>query len=144
MKINFEEITENMRKIQEKWKKPEQTVPLAEDKSKSIDEEVADELKCPKYSEHSPDIQFLTKCFKYLKRLGYLKSQYEFSEQFLNKNRYYFGMILSEGRQPSIDCVHNLIHNIADLNDGLNKRFYLDRLYEEGQDIITKRLLKYL
>ena len=143
MDINFEEISENMRKIQEKWRKPEQVVPPQEE-PKSIDDEVTDELLSSKYSDLSADIKFLTKCFKYLKRLGYLKSQYDFSEQFLNKNKYYFGMILSEGRQPSIDCVHNLIHNISNLNDGLNKRFYLDRLYEEGQDILTKRLLKYL
>ena len=50
MNINFEEITENMRKIQEKWKKPEQTEPPVEDNSKSIDEEVTDELLNSKYS----------------------------------------------------------------------------------------------
>ena len=84
-------------------------------------------------------------------------------------------MILCEQRHPSIDSVHNLVRNIADLNECVNqnnpvnyfdaqtnetpqakwqcrradvgivsKRLYLDRLYEEGQSILTKRLLKYL
>ena len=52
-------------------------------------------------------------------------------------------MILYEQRHPSVDSVHNLIRNLSDLNDGFAKRVYLDRLYEEGQAIITKRLLKY-
>ena len=144
MDINFEEITENMRKIQEKWKKPEQVVPPAEDKSKSIEEEIEDELKSPHNQEQTEDTQFITKCYKWLHKLNYVKSQYQFSEQFLNKNRYYYGMILCEQRQPSVDSIHNLVRNISMLNDGVSKRLYLDRLYEEGQSIITKRLLKYL
>ena len=32
-----------------------------------------------------PDIQFTMKCYKLLRKLGYIKSQYEFSEQ-TNKN----------------------------------------------------------
>lgn len=144
MNINLEEIANNLRQLQKKIRKPEQTVPPAPEKKKSVDEEVEDELKCPKYSEQTEDGQFITKCYKYLRKLGYLDSQYQFSEQFLNKNKYYYGMILSEGRQPSIDCVHNLIRKISDLNDGITKRLYLERLYEEGQAIITKRLLKYL
>jgi len=33
----------------------------------------------------SPDIQFTMKCYKLLRKLGYIKSQYDFSEQFLAK-----------------------------------------------------------
>lgn len=72
-----------------------------------------------------------------------MDNQYQFSEQFLNKNKYYYGMILCEARHPSIDAVHNLVRNISDLNDGIEKRVYLDRLYEEGQKIITQRLFRY-
>ena len=52
----------------------------------------------------SPDIQFTMKCYKLLRKLGYIKSQYEFSEQFLAKNNYYYAMLLSEGRQPTSGC----------------------------------------
>ena len=89
------------------------------------------------------DGRFITKAYKYLRKLGYVDNQYQFSEQFLNKNKYYYGMILCEARHPSIDAVHNLVRNISDLNDGLTKQLYLDRLYEEGQQIITRRLFKY-
>ncbi len=144
MNINFEEITEKLKHIQNKLKKPEQTVPPAKPDNRDIDEEINSELKDPRNQQQTEDAQFITKCYKYLKKLGYVDSQYQFSEQFLNKNKYYFGMILCEQRHPSIDSVHNLIHNISALNDNFGKQLYLDRLYEEGQSIITKRLLKYL
>ena len=98
----------------------------------------------PQYKEQKIDAKFLVKCFKYLKKLGYIKTQYEFSEQFLRKNKYYFGMILSEQRHPSLDAIHHLITGISQINDGLNKLKHLDNLYEEGQGLITKRLLKHL
>ena len=110
---------------------------------KTIDQEVNDELNDPQYNEQKLDAKFLIKCFKYLKKLGYIKTQYEFSEQFLGKNKYYFGMILSEQRHPSLDAIHHLITGISQINDGLNKLKHLDNLYEEGQGLITKRLLKY-
>lgn len=144
MIVSFEDIAENMRKIRKHLNTPEELVPPAPKNTKNVDEEVADELSNPPYSDQTEDAQFITKCYKYLRKLGYIDSQYQFSEQFLNKNKYYFGMLLCEHRKPSIDCVHNLIRNISDLNDGVTKRLYLDRLYEEGQSIITRRLLKYL
>lgn len=144
MIFNFEDILGEFKKKKEPEKKPEQTVPPAKPNNRDIDEEIENELNSPQNQQQTEDTQFITKCYKYLKKLGYVDSQYQFSEQFLNKNRYYYGMILCEQRHPSIDSVHNLIHNISTLNDGFSKRLYLDRLYEEGQSIITKRLLKYL
>ena len=110
---------------------------------KPIDQEVNEEMDDPLYNQQKLDAKFLVKCFKYLKKLGYIKTQYEFSEQFLGKNKYYFGMILSEQRHPSLDAIHHLITGISQINDGLNKLKHLDNLYEEGQGLITKRLLKY-
>ena len=111
--------------------------------SKPLDQEVNEEMDNPQYNQQKLDAKFLVKCFKYLKKLGYIKTQYEFSEQFLGKNKYYFGMILSEQRHPSLDAIHHLITSISQINDGLNKLKHLDNLYEEGQGLITKRLLKY-
>ena len=143
MILDLDEISRNMKKIQDKYKQPEKIVPPAKNLTKSIDDQVKDEMDSPKHHSQTVDAKFITKCYKYLRKLGYVKSQYQFSEEFLNKNRYYFGMILCEERHPSIDSVHNLLHNISILNDGITKQLYLDRLYEEGQQIITKRLLKY-
>ena len=143
MILNFDDIAAKMQEIQKKLKTPEETVPPVRTPVKSIDDEVEEELNEPRNQQQKEDAQFIMKCYKYLKKLGYVDSQYQYSEQFLNKNRYYFGMVLCEQRHPSIDAVHNLIHNISTLNDGFSKRLYLDRLYEEGQSILTKRLLKY-
>lgn len=143
MSVNFSAIIDEVNKFTKELKEPKQIVPPVPLPTKSVDEEVKDELEKPPYKHQTEDAKFITKCYKYLRKLGLVESQYQFSEQFLNKNKYYFGMILCEQRHPSVDSVHNLIRNLSDLNDGFAKRVYLDRLYEEGQAIITKRLLKY-
>ena len=89
-----------------------------------------------------PDTDYLIKVFNHLKELGYINTQYEFSEQFLNKNKYYYGMILSEHRHPSIDALHYLIKSISELSEAETTNQRLDALYEEGCNLITKRLLK--
>ena len=89
-----------------------------------------------------PDTDYLIKVFNHLKELGYINTQYEFSEQFLNKNKYYYGMILSEHRHPSIDALHFLIKSISELSEAETNHQRLDALYEEGHTLITKRLLK--
>ena len=89
-----------------------------------------------------PDTDYLIKVFNHLKDLGYINTQYEFSEQFLNKNKYYYGMILSEHRHPSIDALHYLIKSISELSEAETNHQRLDALYEEGHSLITKRLLK--
>ena len=89
-----------------------------------------------------PDTDYLIKVFNHLKDLGYINTQYEFSEQFLNKNKYYYGMILSERRHPSIDALHYLIKSISELSETECDTKRLDDLYEEGHNLITKRLLK--
>ena len=95
----------------------------------------------PDLPQH-PDTDYLIKVFNHLKELGYINTQYEFSEQFLNKNKYYYGMILSEHRHPSIDALHFLIKSISELSEAESNHQRLDALYEEGHSLITKRLLK--
>ena len=89
-----------------------------------------------------PDTDYVIKVFNHLKDLGYINTQYEFSEQFLNKNKYYYGMILSEYRHLSIDALHYLIKSISELSEAETNHQCLDELYEEGHNLITKRLLK--
>ena len=84
-----------------------------------------------------PDTDYLIKMFNHLKDLGYINTQYEFSEQFLNKNKYYYGMILSERRHPSIDALHSLIKSISELSEAETNHQRLDDLYEEGHSLIT-------
>ena len=94
--------------------------------------------------EELEELKFLDYCSNILRKLGYIKTQYEFSEQFLGKSKHYTSMLMTEQREPSIDALHNLITNISDLNDGVNSSKYLDELYSKGYDLLTKRLLKYI
>ena len=143
MLVDLDAISENLNRIKDKLGEAKRIVPPQKKPIKSVDEEVDDELEKPYYKYQEEDTRFITKCYKYLRKLGIVESQYQFSEQFLNKNKYYFGMILCEQRHPSVDSLHNLIRNLSDLNDGLVNRMYLERLYEEGQAMITNRLLRY-
>lgn len=91
------------------------------------------------------ELQFLELCQKLLRELGYIKTSYDFCEQFMGKSQHYLSMLLSEGRKPSIDALHNLVKNIAVLNDNpTTSSKYLNDLYEQGNRILTKRLIKYL
>ena len=133
MIFGLETIKTDLHNIQKSLDEDKELVPPAENLEEiEPDENISKE-----------DLRFLKRCCQILMKLGYIKSQYEFSEQFLGKNRYYFGMILCEGRHPSIDAIHNLLRNLSQINDGLHKLRYLDDLYEQGQAMITKRLLKY-
>ena len=106
--------------------------------SKGLQENTTKTNKDPQH----PDTDYLIKVFNHLKDLGYINTQYEFSERFLNKNKYYYGMILSEHRHPSIDALHYLIKSISELSEAETNNQRLDTLYEEGHSLITKRLLK--
>ena len=89
------------------------------------------------------DLAFVLKCYKLMRKLNYTHSQYEFSEEFLNKNRCYLGVLLSESRSPSIDALHNLVTNLGNLQSQ-NATTYIAQLHEQGQRILTNRLLKFL
>ena len=138
MILDIEKIRADVDELKTYFTEATQAVP-----PKPLEQEIAEEMNTLQYNQQKQDTKFLVKCYKYLKKLGYIQNQYQFSEQFLNKNKYYFGMILSEQRHPSVDAVHHLITGISQINDGLNKMKHLDQLYEEGQGLITKRLLKY-
>ncbi len=111
---------------------------------KEVDETEEEKIEQSEQEEHPqhPDTDYLIKVFNHLKDLGYINTQYEFSERFLNKNKYYYGMILSEHRHPSIDALHYLIKSISELSETECDTKRLDDLYEEGHSLITKRLLK--
>ena len=109
-----------------------------EDEQPEPSEKQPNDPDLPQY----PDTDYLIKVFNHLKDLGYINTQYEFSEQFLGKNKYYYGMILSEHRHPSIDALHFLIKSISELSEAETNHQRLDALDEEGHTLITKRLLK--
>ncbi len=97
------------------------------------------------------DIDYIKRAYLHLRKIGIIKSQYEYSNQFLNRTNHYFSMILSEQRQPSIDSINTLVQNLIALKniyeDYDNKNTHirlLESLIKTGKQIITQRLLRYL
>ncbi len=99
----------------------------------------------------SEDLDFIKKSYLYLRKLGLVKSQHQFSKEFLNKSQEYLSMIICENRKPSVNAVHNLYKNLSELyslyeefeqNETINRNLYY--LIDNCQKLITKRVLSYL
>ena len=61
-----------------------------QEQNKKVDETEEEEIEQPEQEElpQHPDTDYLIKVFNHLKELGYINTQYEFSERFLNKNNH--------------------------------------------------------
>lgn len=98
--------------------------------------------------EQEEDAEFIRECCQYLQKLGIVKSQRQFSQQFLNKSQDYLGMLICERRQPPINILHRLIQNLIQIQPIYEDKYtisnYLDILINKGNQIITQKLLKYL
>lgn len=98
--------------------------------------------------EQEEDAEFIKECCQYLQKLGIVKSQRQFSQQFLNKSQDYLGVLICERRQPPINILHRLIQNLIQIQPIYEDKYtisnYLDTLINKGNQIITQRLLKYL
>ena len=99
----------------------------------------------------SEDLDYIKKCYLCLRKLGIIKSQHQFSREFLNKSQEYMSMIICENRKPSINSIHNLFKNLNELyslyeeydnKEAINRNLYY--LIDKGQRIITKRVMAYL
>ena len=88
MSVNFSAIIDEVNKFTKELNAPKQTVPPMLLPTKSVDEEVKDKLEKPPYKHQAEDTKYIVKCYKYLRKLGLVESQYQFSEQFLNKNKW--------------------------------------------------------
>lgn len=86
MSVNFSAIIDEVNKFTKELNAPKQTVPPMLLPTKSVDEEVKDKVEKPPYKHQVEDTKYIIKCYKYLRKLGLVESQYQFSEQFLNKN----------------------------------------------------------
>ena len=77
MIFGLETIKTDLHNIQKSLDEAKELVPPAENLEEiEPDENISKE-----------DLRFLKRCCQILMKLGYIKSQYEFSEQFLGKNR---------------------------------------------------------
>ena len=120
---------------------------LKDKKTKNNDELRKERTK--RYNiEQEEDAEFIKECCQYLQKLGIVKSQRQFSQQFLSKSQDYLGMLICERRQPPINILHRLVQNLIQIQPLYEDKYtisnYLDILINRGNQIITRKLLKYL
>lgn len=97
------------------------------------------------------NIDYIKRTYLYLKKIGVVKSQYDFSTNFLNRTNHYLSMIICEERKPSLEAVNVLVKNLIEIKnvfedlDNKNAEIrILNDIINRGHQIITERLLGYL
>ena len=131
-----------------KYTSPESFKKALKDKKAKNNDELRQERTKRYNIEQEEDAEFIKECCQYLQKLGIVKSQRQFSQQFLNKSQDYLGVIICEKRQPPINLLHRLVQNLIQIQPIYEEKYtisnYLDMLINKGNQIITKKLLKYL
>ena len=145
----IEAIMKDNKSINDKLKytSPESEKKALTDKKSKNNNELRKE-RTKRYNLEQEDAEFIRECCQYLQKLGIVKSQRQFSQQFLSKSQDYLGMLICERRQPPINILHRLVQNLIQIQPIYEDKYtisnYLDILINRGNQIITKKLLKYL
>ena len=131
-----------------KYTSPESEKKALKDKKTKNNDELR-QARTKRYNiEQEEDAEFIKECCQYLQKLGIVKSQRQFSQQFLNKSQDYLGMLICERRQPPINILNRLVQNLIQIQPIYEDKYtisnYLDILINRGNQLITKKLLKYL
>ena len=131
-----------------KYTSPESLKKALKDKKAKNNDELRKERTKRYNLEQEEDAEFIRECCQYLQKLGIVKSQRQFSQQFLEKSQDYLGVIICERRQPPINILHRLVQNLIQIQPIYEDKYtisnYLDILTNKGNQLITKKLLKYL
>ena len=131
-----------------KYTSPESEKKALKDKKAKNNDELRKERTKRYTLEQEEDAEFIRECCQYLQKLGIVKSQRQFSQHFLEKSQDYLGMLICERRQPPINILHRLVQNLIQIQPIYEEKYtisnYLDILINRGNQIITRKLLKYL
>lgn len=131
-----------------KYTSPESEKKVLQDKKAKNNDELRKERTKRYNLEQEEDSEFIKECCCYLQKLGIVRTQKQFSQQFLGKSQDYLSMIICEKRQPPINILHMLVQNLIQIQPIYEEKYtisnYLDNLINKGNQIITKKLLKYL
>lgn len=92
-------------------------------------------------------VNFLKNCYNLVSNdMELIDNQYQFSEQFLNSNKFYLGKLVCENKSPSLACISTLLQNLSMLKDLPNIEEAIiekiDELINEGQQLINQKLLR--
>lgn len=122
---------------------------LKDEKDKNNDE--LRQIRSQRFQQEqiNEDVAFIKHCCQYLQRLGLVKSQHQFCQQFLNKSQHYLSMIMCENRLPSPNTIYNLVQGLNQVYDcyqsyGYNQTINqkLLQMIDKGNGLITKRILE--
>lgn len=131
-----------------KYTSPESEKKALKNKKAKNSDELRQERTKRYNLEQEDDAEFIKECCQYLQKLGIVKSQRQFSQQFLEKSQDYLGVIICEKRQPPINILHRLVQNLIQIQPIYEEKYtisnYLDILINKGNQLITQKLLKYL
>lgn len=61
------------------------------------------------------DVRFMKKSCMLLQKLGLIKSQYQFCNEYLKRTKHYLSMLLTENRHPSVDSISCLVKKLMDI-----------------------------
>ena len=122
---------------------------LKDEKEKNNDE--LRQIRSQRYQQEqmNEEVAFIKHCCQYLQKLGLIKSQHQFCEQFLHKSQHYLAMVICENRKPTANTIYNLLQNLNHVYDcfmsydnkqAINRQ--LLQMIDRGNAIITKRILE--
>ena len=96
----------------------------------------------PQDAEANNGLDYLNKAYELLQELGIVESKQQFSEQFLGKSKFYYGVLDCEKRKVGSHLLHDLTLNLKQIKECFdNKR--LSEIIKEGQQILRQRVEKY-
>ena len=92
--------------------------------------------------EQNNGLDYLNKAYELLQELGIVESKQQFSEQFLGKSKFYYGVLDCEKRKVGTHLLHDLTQNLKQIKECFNDT-KLNDLISEGQQILRNRVEKY-
>ncbi|MBE6444404.1 MAG: hypothetical protein E7020_07065 [Alphaproteobacteria bacterium] len=92
--------------------------------------------------EPNNGLDYLNKVYELLQELGIVESKQQFSEQFLGKSKFYYGVLDCEKRKVGCHLLHDLTLNLKQIKECFNNN-QLNELIKEGQQILRQRVEKY-
>ena len=92
--------------------------------------------------EQNNGLDYLNRAYVLLQELGIVESKQQFSEQFLGKSKFYYGVLDCEKRKVGSHLLHDLTLNLKQIKECFNNN-QLNELIKEGQQILRQRVEKY-
>ncbi len=87
--------------------------------------------------------QYVQDCFNLLMELRIIDSQFQFSKQFLDRCKNYYGVMRAEQRRAPNDMLHHLNSKMEQLSECFQDERILE-LANQGQKILNSRFEQFM